>query len=260
MKTQEQYIQADGHRINTLQIGDIDPDKPTLVFIHGGLDCIGMWRQFPMQLCEKTGLAAIVYERWGHGKSDKLVLPREFDTRSLEADRPLHDLFEYFGLGKVILVGHSFGGAVALLASTVHPDKVCGTIAIAPQLTTDDNTKEGLSKAIAAYENGKLRDKLMEFHGDNTDILFYDWTSSASKRGEVATDYSPQLRKITCPVLCIYGTADNYGYRHNLELTQKCLSATHEVLEILDSSHYPHLDTPEPVLNTANKFINNLQS
>ncbi|RLA47772.1 MAG: alpha/beta hydrolase [Gammaproteobacteria bacterium] len=258
MKTQEQYIRADGHRINTLRIGDIKPDKPTLVFIHGGLDCIDMWRQFPMQLCETTGLSGIVYERWGHGKSDKLVLPRKLDTRSIEADRPLHDLFEYFAVDKVILVGHSAGGAVALLASGVHPGKVCGTIAIAPQLIAQDNTREGLTKAIAAYENGKLRDKLMKFHGDNTDILFHDWTSSVLKRGEIAIDYSPQLRKITCPVLGIYGTADNYGYLHNLNLTRKCLSSPLEVLEILDSTHYPHLDTPEPVLEAAGRFIGNL--
>ena len=110
MKTQKQFIQANGHRINTLQIGKIIPDQATLVFIHGGLDCIAMWREFPTQLCEQVGLAGIVYERWGHGKSDILVLPREGDPRSVEADQTLEDVFNYFGVGKAILIGHSFGG------------------------------------------------------------------------------------------------------------------------------------------------------
>lgn len=258
MKTQEQYIQADGHRIETLQIGDIDPNKPTLVFIHGGLDCVGMWRQFPMQLCETTGLAGIVYSRWGHGKSDKLVLPREGDIRAIEADQPLKDIFAHFGLGKVILVGHSFGGAVSLIASSIHQDTVCGCVSIAPQLTSHGDTKAGLAKAIAAYDDGKLRVKLEEFHGDNTEILFRNWSTSSSKPGHKPADYSPQLRKITCPVLGIYGMADNYGYLHNLDLKKKCLSCPFEILEIPDSAHYPHLDSPEPVLEAAGKFIGKL--
>ncbi len=258
MKTQEQFIQANGHRINTLQIGEVDPEQPTLVFIHGGLDCIAMWRQFPKQLCEQVGLAGIVYERWGHGKSDMLVLPREGDPRSVEADQTLVDLFDYFGVGNAILIGHSFGGGIALIASSVHADKICGTIALAPQLTTASDTEAGLEKAIAAYQSGKLREKLMAFHGDNTDILFRDWSSFYSNPGEQHPDYSPQLRKITCPVLDIYGTSDNYGYQHNLALTRACISSAHESLEIPDSTHYPHLDTPEPVLEAAGRFINKL--
>lgn len=258
MNTKEQYIQANGHRIGTLQIGEIDPNKPTLVFIHGGLDCIAMWQHFPMLLCRKTGLAAILYSRWGHGKSDKLVLPREGDVRSVEANQPLKDIFKYFGLGKVILVGHSFGGAIALIASSIHQDTICGTIAIAPQLTTHENSKAGILKAIVAYKDGKLRAKLMEFHGENTDILFHYWSTASLKPGYVPVDYSPDLRKITCSVLDIYGTADNYGYLPNLGLTKQHLSCPHEILEIPDSAHYPHLDTQELVLETVTRFIEKL--
>ncbi len=255
MSTKEQYIQVDGHRIETLQIGDIDPNKPTLVFVHGGLDCIDMWRQFPMRLCRKTGLAAILYSRWGHGKSDKLVLPRDGDVRSIEAGQPLKEIFKYFNLGKVVLVGHSFGGAISLIASSIHQDKICGTISIAPQLIPSGNTRAGVEKAIAAYENGKLRVKLMEFHGENTDNLFHYWSTASSKPGFVPVDYSSDLRKITCSVLGVYGTEDNYGYLHNLDLIRECLSCQHEVLIIPGAAHYPHLDSQELVLESAGEFI-----
>lgn len=258
MKTKEQFIQANGHQINTQLIGEIDSDKPTLLFIHGGLDCIAMWREFPMQLCEQTGLCGIVYERWGHGKSDMLVLPREGDARAVEADQPLKDLFQHFAVGKVILVGHSFGGGISLIAASIHQDTICGAVVIAPQLTTAGDTKAGLEKAIAAFENGKLRDGLLKFHGENTDILFRGWSTPSSTFGDAQPDYSDQLRTITCPVLDIYGTADNYGYLHNLEMTNSCLSCAHDSVEIEGSTHYPHLDTPEPVLEAAVKFIGNI--
>ena len=131
-------------------------------------------------------------------------------------------------------------------------------MSIAPQLTSHGDTKAGLAKAIAAYDDGKLRVKLEEFHGDNTEILFRNWSTSSSKPGHKPADYSPQLRKITCPVLGIYGMADNYGYLHNLDLKKKCLSCPFEILEIPDSAHYPHLDAPEPVLEAAGKFIGKL--
>lgn len=258
MNIQEQTIQADGHSINTLVLGEIDANKPTLVFIHGGLDCIGMWRQFPEQLCEATSLSAIVYERWGHGSSDKLVLPRGGDSRVMEAGQPLKDIFTYFGVGKVTLVGHSLGGAIALIASSIHKEKICGTVVIAPQLATHGDLTEGVARAVAAFEDGKLKDKLMAFHGDNTDILFRDWSSLYSHPDNVQPDYSPQLRKISCPVLGIYGTADNYGYLHNLELIEKCLDCPLENLEITNSGHYPHLDTSELVLEAAGRFIGKL--
>jgi len=258
MKTKEQFIQANGHRINTQLISDIDATKPTLVFLHGGLDCIKMWREFPQQLCEKVGLAGIVDERWGHGKSDILELPREGDARLVEADQPLVDIFQHFGVGKVILVGHSFGGGIALIASSLHQDTVCGTIAIAPQLISAGGTNKGLDKAIEAFHSGKLRDKLIPFHGDNTDILFRGWSTPSSTLGDVKLDYSPNVRQIKCPVLDIYGTADNYGYLHNLNLIQDCLTSPHENLEIEGGTHYPHLDTPEPVLQAADRFIRQL--
>ena len=258
MSTKEQYIQVDGHRIETLQIGDIDPNKPTLVFVHGGLDCIDMWRQFPMRLCRKTGLAAILYSRWGHGKSDKLVLPRDGDVRSIEAGQPLKEIFKYFNLGKVVLVGHSFGGAISLIASSIHRDRIYGTISIAPQLIPGEDTRAGVEKAIAAYENGKLRVKLMEFHGENTDSLFHYWSTASSKPGFVSVDYSSDLRKITCSVLGVYGTEDNYGYLHNLDLIKECLSCQHEVLIIPGAAHYPHLDSQELVLESAGEFVEKL--
>ncbi|MBL4585254.1 MAG: alpha/beta hydrolase [Pseudomonadales bacterium] len=258
MDTQEQLIMANGHNINTLRIGKIDPEKPTLVFIHGGLDCIAMWRKFPYQMVEETGLSAIVYERWGHGKSDMLVVPLEYDAREEEANQPLKDLFAYYGLGEVILVGHSFGGGIALIASGMQHDQIIGTVAIAPQLVSHGDIKEGLDKAIAAYDSGKLRDKLIPFHGDNTDILFRNWSSGSTDPNYVPRDYAEYLVKITCPVLEIYGTDDNYGYLHNLEHSRKHISSPLSVEEIKGSTHYPHLDSAETVLKCSGDFISSL--
>ena len=255
---QHTFIHAAGHQINTAQIGRIDPDKPTLVFIHGGLDCIEMWRKFPAQLAEATGLAAIVYDRWGHGKSDPLEIPRAGDPREDEASQPLLDLFNHFGLKKVILVGHSFGGAVSLIAASKHTNIICGVVSIAPQLVMHQVCIDGVGEAEAAFKNGKLRDKLIAFHGENTDIMFFDW-AGRSKTGDFQRrSYAEDLKQIQCPVLEIFGKDDNYGYMPNLELSQTCISSRLEVTEVPEAGHYPHLETPETVINVAVPFIASL--
>ena len=117
---QEHYIQAANRRLRTQLYGEIEPDKTTLVFIHGAIDGIEMWRNFPQQVHERTQLPVIVYERWGHGKSDPLTAFRKGDTRPEEANEPLNDLFQHYDLKKAALIGHSYGGIISLIAASYH--------------------------------------------------------------------------------------------------------------------------------------------
>ena len=43
-------------------------DRTTLVFLHEGLGCIEMWRDFPQKLCDATMCAGFVYDRTAYGK------------------------------------------------------------------------------------------------------------------------------------------------------------------------------------------------
>ncbi len=256
MYSHEQDVIAAGHRITTLLLGEPEKDKPTLIFLHGGLDCIGMWREFPQQLCEASGLAGIVYDRWGHGKSAPLILPRPGDPREDEAGQPIADIIKHFSLDKVILVGHSFGGAVALIAASKHPDNICGIISIVPQLIMHSGAIDGLKKAEEAFYKGRLREKLQPFHGDKTDTLFKNWASMALKKTVPKKPYATSLEEITCPVLAIFGEQDNYGYQPNLDLITARVSSPLEIFKIEKAAHYPHLETPEPVIVKACEFIN----
>ena len=244
--------------INTLQLGKITADYPTLVFIHGGLDCIGMWRTFPESLCSTTGLAGVVYDRWGHGKSEALVLPRAGDPREDESGQPLADLFSYFGMNEVILVGHSFGGAMALIAASLHPVNIRAIVPIVPQLLMHEDSRAGLALAEAAFNNGKLRDKLIPFHGEKTDILFRNWAGMADRPTVPKTPYEQYLQNITCPVLAIFGMKDNYGYAPNLDFVKQYVSSDLDITEIPDAAHYPHLETTTVVLDKISQFIESL--
>ncbi|MCP3871545.1 MAG: alpha/beta hydrolase, partial [Desulfobacteraceae bacterium] len=49
-----------------------DDRKPTILFLHEGLGCIKMWKQFPEQLCRQLGCPGLVYDRQGYGNSSPL--------------------------------------------------------------------------------------------------------------------------------------------------------------------------------------------
>jgi len=250
----EYFVQAAGRRLRARQIGNIQTNTPTLVFLHGGIDCIEMWRDFPEQVYQSTGLAVIVYERWGHGQSDPLTAFREGDTREEEADEPLLDVFKHFNLTNVILVGHSYGGVISLIAASLHKEIIRGVISVVPQMLIHPLCVAGAEAAKENFEKGDLRKKLFKFHGDGLDTLFYDWINRVNNKAFKAEDCSGYLQQIPCPVLQIYGEEDEFGYTPNLELSKRNISTNLTINVIPNAGHYVHLEAKEDVVNAINEF------
>jgi pimeloyl-ACP methyl ester carboxylesterase len=63
-------IPVGGHLLECLRLGPPPDLAPTLVFLHEGLGCAAMWRDFPRQLADMTGCGALVYSRAGYGGSE----------------------------------------------------------------------------------------------------------------------------------------------------------------------------------------------
>ncbi len=92
------------------------PDAaPTLVFLHEGLGCVAMWKDFPERLAETTGCGALVYSRAGYGNSDQVELPRPVRFMHDEALVVLPKVLDAFQIREAILVGHSDGGSIAII-------------------------------------------------------------------------------------------------------------------------------------------------
>jgi len=248
------YIQAAGRRLRVRQIGNITANTPTLVFLHGGIDCIEMWRDFPEQVHQSTGLAVIVYERWGHGQSEPLTAFRDGDTRAEEADMPLRDVFEHFDLTNVILVGHSYGGVISLIAASLHKNIIRGVVSLVPQMLIHPLCVAGAEAAKESFEKGSLRKKLFKFHGEGLDTLFYDWINRVNNKAFKAEDCSSYLQQIACPILQIYGENDEFGYKPNLELSKRNITSNLTVHVIPTAGHYVHLDAKEDVVEAINSF------
>ena len=70
-------------------IGPRPDAAPTIVMLHEGLGCVGMWGDFPDKLAAATGCGVFVYSREGYGKSSPVTLPRPISYMHEEAkDEP----------------------------------------------------------------------------------------------------------------------------------------------------------------------------
>ena len=70
-------ILVSGRRLETRWIGPTGRHGvPTLVFLHEGLGSVALWKDFPDRVASALGWPALVYSRFGYGRSDPAPLPR----------------------------------------------------------------------------------------------------------------------------------------------------------------------------------------
>lgn len=188
-------------------------EGPVIVFLHDALGSVAQWKDFPDKISGILGVSGLVYDRHGHGKSE----PSPFGARTTtyledEAVVCFRALVEQLvPKRKLILVGHSDGGSIALIASAILPDYVIGTVSIAGHVFLEGVAHQGISQMKEIYETTDMRQKLSLFHGGKTDSLFYAWANtwlSPPFRDWSITHWLPD---IACPVLVIQGAEDEYA-------------------------------------------------
>jgi long-chain acyl-CoA synthetase len=123
-----QEVRLPGMTPLRLSVIDIAPDYPqrTMLFIHG---FGGRATQWQYQLLKfSVSNRVIAPDLRGHGRSDK---PRNgYSMVQIQAD--LLGLLDALGVnGKIVLVGHSFGAALAAEFASAHPDRLSHLVLIA---------------------------------------------------------------------------------------------------------------------------------
>ncbi|MFH0340925.1 MAG: alpha/beta fold hydrolase [Chromatiales bacterium] len=99
------------------QVFGKDPG-PELVMIHGLAANLAFW--FRLFTLVGSRFHIIAYDLRGHGYSD--IVPSSYTTADMAHD--LGALLDHLGVQKAHIVGHSFGGAVALHFSLLYPERV----------------------------------------------------------------------------------------------------------------------------------------
>lgn len=164
---------ARGIRFNVMRMGE---GEPTIVFVHGLL--LDNHTSFYLTIAPALAKQAsvLLYDLRGHGNSEQP--PSGYATDDMTAD--LHGILDALGLceRRVIIVGHSFGGYVALRFAARYPQQVAGLVLLDAQ-----SSVRAIGEQIA---------QSMALEGDARDHkirqLFGNWLAKHAARGQVDLD------------------------------------------------------------------------
>jgi pimeloyl-ACP methyl ester carboxylesterase len=247
-----------GSELEYRMIGPAPDVAPTMVMLHEGLGCVGLWGDFPQQLAAATGCGVLVYSRAGYGASSPATLPRTSDYMHAEALEVLPKLLDAIGFRRGLLVGHSDGASIAAIyAGGIQDHRVRGVALMAPHFIVEDISVASIAQTKVAYESGDLKPKLARWHKD-VDNAFYGWNSAWLDPAFRDWDISESLAYIRVPVALIQGENDQYGTMRQIEIAREECYCPVGVTLIEGAGHSPHREAPELTLATLADFANRI--
>ena len=124
-----EMIEVGGYRLHAVHVPrPATADLPPLVFIHGASG--NLRDQMQPFLSRFEGRAEMLFiDRPGHGWSERGGA--ENDTPDGQADA-IAKALRTKGIAQAIIVGHSFGGAIAASFALAHSEKTAGLVFLAP--------------------------------------------------------------------------------------------------------------------------------
>lgn len=248
------FLDLGDQRLEYRMIGLRPHAAPTLVMLHEGLGCVGMWGDFPDKLQAATGAGVFVYSRVGYGQSSPAKLPRSLDFMHVEARQTLPRLLEAIGFQRGLLVGHSDGASIAAIyAGSVQDHRVQGLALMAPHFIVEDVTGASIADVRKTFDTTDLRARFARYHTD-ADATVHGWTDVWLKGDFRKWDLREDLAYIRMPVLIIQGEDDQFGTTRQIEIAQEECYCPVDVLMLPKVRHVPHREAPTATLEAIAGF------
>jgi len=241
-----------------------------VLFLHGWL---GSWRYwFPTIERVADHFRTYSFDFWGFGdtrhQTNTLSNPTAPVSIQSYSDQVIRFLDE-LGIDRVLLVGHSMGGMVALKTAINHPKRISRVVAVGAPIVGDSlswllklTDRPVLADAFARMP--WLRRRMFRmFLGETNDPSVHEIlddsvkSSSTTLRRAVGsmwrTDLRPELPRLTVPTLIVHGGRDEIVTPNQADLFDQVPSA--EVVVMPESRHFPFLDEAELFNETLLRFL-----
>lgn len=204
--------------------------EPTVVFLPGfRSDMTGDKATALAAFCTETGIGMLRFDYSGHGASSGDFLHGTIGAWAADALAAIDALTA----GKIILVGSSMGGWIALLTAIARPDRIAALVGIA---AAPDFTQRLMWDSMAPTERATLqRDGVLYVpsqYGDPTPI-----TQALIQDGAdhlVLTGHIP----IRCPIRLLHGQADpDVPWELSLRIAEQADTPDVRIILVKDGDH-----------------------
>ncbi len=208
-----QTFVSNGARLAFLDLppeGD-DLDEPILL-IHGFASThrINWMQPSWTKTLTTAGRRTILFDNRGHGESDKLYDPAEYETPRMAQDAA--NLLSHLGIARVDVMGYSMGARIAAFLTLERPDLVRSLIlgGLGDHLVNGVGLSLGIANAMEAPALDALNDPMQRMFRAFADQNHSDLKAlAACIRGSRQTLTRPEIARITAPTLVAIGTADD---------------------------------------------------
>lgn len=205
--------------IRYLSIGD--PEKQPLLLVYGAPGTIFDWQPFAKRerIYEKYRL--LIVDRPGYGGSR----PRKAETSIREAAERVLELLDG-ETQKAVVMGHSYGGPIAVVMAALQPEKIEKTIGVAGQYDPENELIFGISYYFRAGIFKYLLPRLL-------------WISNREKltHAEAQREVLPLYRTIPVPVILIHGDADTLVPYENSPFLMQFLNGDSKLITLPGYDH-----------------------
>ena len=245
----------------------------TLFIFHGLYGSGKNWQTFSKKLSKEKNQIVVTVDLRNHGGNDF-----EEDISYILMMNDIVSLFNYLGVEKTNLLGHSMGGKLAMIITLLEPKYVNKVIIadIAPiDYDNDDNqiinslldmnldlikSRGEADIVLSEYIDQKF---LRSFLLQNLELVDgkYKWSINLKTINKSLNDLRKfpainNVNRFDKEVLCIYGGKSNYVKKEYFKIFKKFFSNIF-FYEIKDADHFLHIENPIEFYEASNKFLNN---
>jgi pimeloyl-ACP methyl ester carboxylesterase len=246
------FVTVDGIKLEwRLIVGGVD--HAPLVFLHEGLGCTALWRDFPDKLARRLQARALVYSRQGYGKSDPIPGPRAPSFLAQEARDVLPKVLAMAGIRRPLIIGHGDGASIALLHAALPDADVAGLVLIAPYVFVEEQMRSHIERLRRRYGRTDLKERLAKYH-DHVDDAFLGWAHAWLDPTFRHWSADGQIRSIKAPMLLVQGLKDPFGTVAHIERISALAAGNVERLVLPQAEHAPHYDSEATVIDAVAQF------
>lgn len=237
-------IKVQGLNVNYIQYGK----GKDILLLHGWGQNIEMMKPLGDGFCDKFRITILDFP--GFGQSEEPKEPWTIEKYSLM----LEDLVKQLGIKKPIVMGHSFGGRVAIRFSSRNPiEKLVLFGSPCIRIQEELPLKVRILKKLKTLPG---MNKLGEFMKQYIGSRDYKAASPVMRQTLVEVvneDLSKYAREIEEPTLLIWGEQDTEAPVSEAQELEKIMMDA--ALIILPGTHYAYLENLARVITILNNFI-----